>query len=418
MRVLSTTSVADEESSPARNGYKVRSFQIAISALRQEKQKIASGQEAMKLRGIGVGIAERIDMHLAGKEYDTSIEASARRRAQLVSELRTVPGLGERTAAELVQAGVKSITDLVKPEFEKFLSAAQKVGVTYAAHMERPISRTDAEAVATFIRDHVSSKFEVIVTGGYRLGASEFSEIEILILHPNYVHVPMPQTVPKKQSTKVVKADRQESPILRDVVPALMSSALLAATLSQGPRKWQGVCLLPTRQSDGSWYEVGDRLRDLRATRGKYMRLDLNLAPMKSRGAALLALTGDRDFYRNARLSAERIGMHLNEFGLWRFNSADDAPSDGAAEANGFWELIAGETEESILAELDIGWVEPARRNFRFINNKSTTKTRKRSAYLGLNLAALPGDTAAPTSPSTGKRGRPRKTEVLEGEKG
>lgn len=68
------------------------------------------------------------------------------------------------------------------------------------------------------------------------------------------------------------------SPLLQDVVRPLQTAGLLAATLTSEPRKWRGVALLPQRHNGplgGEWQEVGDRMRDIRATRGKYVRLDL-----------------------------------------------------------------------------------------------------------------------------------------------
>ena len=82
-------------------------------------------------------------------------------------------------------------------------------------------------------------------------------------------------------------AQRCASPLLQDVVRPLQTAGLLAAALTEGARKWRGVALLPLRAEaeansddegntpEGAWQEVGDRMRDLRATRGKYVRLDL-----------------------------------------------------------------------------------------------------------------------------------------------
>ena len=80
---------------------------------------------------------------------------------------------------------------------------------------------------------------------------------------------------------------RNASPLLQDVVRPLETASLFAATLTKCAHKWRGVALLPLRvdvgaTSDvngstlgGDWQEIGDRMRDLRATRGKYVRLDL-----------------------------------------------------------------------------------------------------------------------------------------------
>jgi DNA polymerase beta len=81
-------------------------------------------------------------------------------------------------------------------------------------------------------------------------------------------------------------AERRTSPLFQDVVRPLQEAGLLAATLGSDPHKWRGVALLPQRTSvradidangplGGAWQEVGDRMRDIRATRGKYVRLDL-----------------------------------------------------------------------------------------------------------------------------------------------
>ncbi|KAF8258905.1 hypothetical protein EI94DRAFT_1753083, partial [Lactarius quietus] len=150
------------------------------------------------------------------------------------------------------------------------------------------------------------------------------------------------------------------------------SHAAARAPLTSGPYRWRGIALLPLRNGGGAWQDVGDRLRDLRAVRGTYLRLELSLAPLKSRGAAQLSLTGDVEFVRTARLAAARHGMHLDEYGLWRWH--DDSPESNNAsdddhddEGGGYWELVEGENEIRILDEIGIGNVPPSRRNFRFL---------------------------------------------------
>lgn len=121
---------------------------------------------------------------------------------------------------------------------------------------------------------------------------------------------------------------------------------------------------------------------------------------MKSRGAAMIALTGDIELNRHLRLKASKIGMHLNEFGLWRWvsNGPLDVEADelGEAEANteeqagetsdreprrGFWQLVRATTEEEIFEELGVDFVEPQRRNFAFITKRAAlARTRKKSA--------------------------------------
>jgi DNA polymerase beta len=116
-----------------------------------------------------------------------------------------------------------------------------------------------------------------------------------------------------------------------------------------------------------------------------------SLVPWKSRGAALLALTGDVEFNKAIRVKAGNLGMHLNEFGLWRWqssigsvgasgvldineNDSGELDAEDSIEQKGFWELIRADTEEDILAELDMEWVEPTKRNFSFVLGKQTKK--------------------------------------------
>jgi DNA polymerase beta len=93
--------------------------------------------------------------------------------------------------------------------------------------------------------------------------------------------------------------------------------------------------------------------------------------------------------------------MYLDEYGLWRWHSpeeavlefqsqsnadtggtqerpaesdAGDAPA--AATGSGYWELVEGESEERILDELELGAIAPQRRNFRFLKKKERATAR------------------------------------------
>lgn len=105
---------------------------------------------------------------------------------------------------------------------------------------------------------------------------------------------------------------------------------------------------------------------------------------MRSKGAALLSLTGDLEFIKDLRIQACKLGMHLNEYGLWRWVSHDtEDTSDSSQEENGHWELIHTETEEDILHELDKSWIEPTKRNFSFLSDKARKKPESRSRLIG-----------------------------------
>lgn len=95
----------------------------------------------------------------------------------------------------------------------------------------------------------------------------------------------------------------------------------------------------------------------------------------------MLALTGDIEFNRDIRTKASNLGMHLNEFGLWRWQSngsGDDVETGAEVPEKGYWELVKADTEEEILNELGMEFVEPTKRNFTFVVGKSKKPVRKR----------------------------------------
>ena len=120
--------------------------------------------------------------------------------------------------------------------------------------------------------------------------------------------------------------------------------------------------------------------------------LFVSLVPAKSRGAALLALTGDTEFNRHVRGKALGLGLHLNEFGLWRWRTGNsenvnvllpsssvalDDGGDPTSERRGYWELVRAETEEEILDELGMSYIEPDKRNFSFLFARNGRRVRR-----------------------------------------
>jgi DNA polymerase beta len=82
-----------------------------------------------------------------------------------------------------------------------------------------------------------------------------------------------------------------------------------------------------------------------------------SLVPQKSKGAALLALTGDNEFWHDVCTRAARHGLLLNEFGLWRWVDVGE----------GSWELLCSESEEEIMDHIGMAYVPPEKRNFAFL---------------------------------------------------
>lgn len=384
-----------ENTCPNRNGYKVRAFARAIEAIGTLEEPVRDVAQVKKLKGVGVGIRNRIDAFLSGKDYDPeavepyegalkskareSADPEAKRKNMIARSLQSVSAIGPRTAKVLVDAGCTSIGDLKKPKFFDMLSPSQQIGARYHGHLERPVERNQAELLAKFISENISCKFDVELVGSYRRGAQSFLGVDIMLTHPSHVHVPTPPSkngsvaqginrTPSHTSSRKLR-EVQDSLLLRDVVFPLESRGLIAETLSPGSKKWQGVIRLPERTVDGTWEERSQRIERIREQQGLYIRLDLNLAPVKSKGAALLALTGDKEFNIDIRTRAARLGLLLDEFGLWRWTSDPSLPADAE---EGYWTFVEGESEDAVLRELGMNYVEPIKRNFVYLSNSDS----------------------------------------------
>lgn len=105
----------------------------------------------------------------------------------------------------------------------------------------------------------------------------------------------------------------------------------------------------------------------------------------------MLTLTGDDAFLNHIRSKATELGLHFNEFGLWRFhaenvegtglndNRPSAAPSDSRIKTTpGHWELLPSETEEQVFDELGLAWVEPDKRNFAFLENGKRSRYKQK----------------------------------------
>ncbi len=77
------------------------------------------------------------------------------------------------------------------------------------------------------------------------------------------------------------------------------------------------------------------------------LQVDVKAVPAESYGAAMQYFTGSKDHNVQLRQRAQRMGMTLNEYGLFRV--ADEA-------------LVAGATEEEIYAALGLAWIPPEMR--------------------------------------------------------
>ena len=112
------------------------------------------------------------------------------------------------------------------------------------------------------------------------------------------------------------------------------------------------------------------------------MQVDVRLVAPESAGAALYYFTGNREHSVRMRQRAQERGLKLNEYGLFRGRRR-----------------IAGATEQQILTELGLPWIDPELRE-----NRGEIEAAARGALARLiELKDLEGDLHAHTNASDGR---------------
>ncbi|KAK2465714.1 hypothetical protein APHAL10511_002258 [Amanita phalloides] len=379
------------------DGYRIRAFSNAIKVIERLEKPITSAKDAMRLKGIGVGIADRIGNFLEPQHLADHSRPSEKRRTLLREQLKQIPGLGLKRVEELIDKGCRGIADLRSRKFMPMLSKKQQVFVKYFEHMNKPVMREEAEIVVKFMQENLSSKFEIIIAGDYRRGLSSFPILNILLLHSEHVHVPIPDP-PRSQFSyrlsqsfaikqKYISAkDKLTNPLHGDLVPNLINRGLVCDTAMSGERKWGGVIRVPElvqgTVTDGEqtlvWRSKHERLKDITVTAGTFRQMDVVLAPQKSRAAALLSMTGDPEFVRYIKYKALNLGLHLDEFGVWKWHSVENGEpakepvmgeDNNRAKPCGYWELLQASSEKDIFSLLGMEHVLPQRRNFAYLRS-------------------------------------------------
>lgn len=293
------------ENESAGDFFKVRAYARAIKQLERIKVPILSGEQALKIEGIGKGIASHIEeiIKSGGLKSLEEREAGRIERQKVLETFMKIWGVGAKVAGEWYQKGYRNLEDLK----DEKLTAQQKVGIEYFEDIQEKIPRQEVQrffdAVVKSIGDQVE-KMDIV--GSYRRGASESGDIDLLVFVNGQPNKKLLSSLVKK-----LEGDRLvvESPVL-------------------GAQKFMGIAMAPK----------GDRGR----------RLDITLFNIKDRGAALLHATGPQAFNVQLREQASQMGYKLNEHGLYKLSITDDED-----------EKIVTKTEQDIFEVLGAPYVEP-----------------------------------------------------------
>ena len=249
----------------AKKGDRIKSlaYKKAQQSILNLDKNIYSVDELKGVSGIGPSILSKMNEYLQRGTLDI-IEIEKNNPENILSD---VYGIGPKKAKELVDKGIKSISELRKQQ-DDVLNKVQKVGLKYYEDILKRIPRAEINEYNDIFKTVVPRDAKYEIVGSYRRGATTSGDIDIIITSEN-------------------KDDFQK------FIDSLISKKIIVEVLSRGMSK----CLVITRISES---KPARRVDFLYTTKEEY--------PF-----AILYFTGSKDFNTVMRGHALKNGYSLNE---------------------------------------------------------------------------------------------------------
>jgi DNA polymerase (family 10) len=290
--------------------FRIRSYRNAASVIESLSERIADvarnpGRKLTEIPGVGKGIAGAIYELLDRGSFQKRDELLAKYPASVL-ELLKIQGLGPKSIALLYQHfQVATVDDLERLCREQKLRTLPRMG----AKLEEKILRS--------IQQYRNASGRFLLSFGYKLAeelAGYLSTVE-----------GVEQVTPAGSLRRGRETIGDLDLIVTGENPAVALEAFVRyprvqEVLGQGPNKASA--------------RVGLEL----------MQVDVRALPRESYGAALQYFTGSKEHNVALRQRALRMGMTLNEYGLFRLE--DEA-------------RVAGASEQDIYEGLDLDWIPP-----------------------------------------------------------
>ena len=307
-RLLSET--ADLMEIGAEDGFRIRSYRNAAAAIEGYPEKVAeivknSDRKATDIPGVGKGIAGVLKELIEHGSFEKRDQMLAKYPPSAL-ELLKIQGLGPKSIALLFEHfRVSTIDDLERICKEQKLRDLPRMGVKLEEKVLRSIAQYRQSA------------------GRFLLSFGRRTAIELI----DYL---------------------KQTPGLEQITPA--------GSLRRGRETIGDLDLLATGPGADAALDSFTKHPRVHEVLGRGankasvlfglegLQVDLRALPHESYGAALQYFTGSKEHNVNLRQRALKLGMTLNEYGLFRLNDNT---------------RVAGETEESIYESLGLPWIAP-----------------------------------------------------------
>jgi DNA polymerase (family 10) len=274
----------------------------SIASMGEDVESVAKRDTLTDIPGIGKGLSDVIKSYLENGEVDILNELRTRVPVKVL-ELDAIPGVGPKTIKLVYdKLGVTDLESLEKAANEGKLSGLPGLGEKTQVQIIEGIQVVKAGLERTLLADAISAaekienyihKLKVVkqitIAGSTRRRRETIGDLDFLVVATE------PETV----------------------MDSFVNSEEVASVLAHGPSK-----------------------SSVRLDSG--LQVDLRVLPSDSFGAGLQYFTGSVDHNVKLRSIAQKMGLLLNEYGLFKGEKK-----------------VAGEDEEGIYKTLGLQWVPP-----------------------------------------------------------
>jgi len=322
LRVLEARDKADKKP------FSVRAYATVLRHLEAHVAPIRSIEEIPVFQGVGEKIKKKMEEIVTTGRLESAERAKADYPLDALALFGSIYGIGPVKAKELVDMGLRTLTDL-RVELHlahDLLHEKQKAGLFYYEDLVTRIPREEMREHEQFLQGVVGTvrgpceagEVSLTIVGSYRRGAETSGDVDVLLRVPSAWTSLMCATY------------------LHKFVVSIEESGYMEYILALGEKKCMGIARLPSK---GKEY--------------KARRVDFLITPEHEYACALLYFTGSDMFNVAFRQRALQKGYTLNEHGMtsMKLPNGTDAPPPPTFH-----------TEQDIFRFLSLQYVEPSKR--------------------------------------------------------
>lgn len=263
-----------------KDNFRRMSYEKAIRTLQKLNFEISNISEIKGLPGIGKGIQDKIKEFLQTgyiskvEEAKLLLEPEKTDKDIAIEDFLKIWGVGPVKAEQLWNKGFRIIADLF--DNPGMLTGQQRIGLAYYADLQQKIPRSTITAIQVIIRlilDKEIGKglYSLTIAGSYRRGKNYSNDIDVLISSPFTT--------------------------LKELVRILQRHNIITDILSLQDEKFMGIGHCPRENEP-------------------HFRIDIEFLPEEEIPFGLLYFTGSKDFNKEMRWHAKKLGYTLNQHGL------------------------------------------------------------------------------------------------------